>query len=294
MDSNLSLYRIFITTAECKNISAAARKLYISQPAVSKAISKLESNMGIPLFARMPKGVVLTNEGQILYEKVKYAFDSIETGEEIVKNMIIGEGGQLRLGASSTLIKNSLLSYLQKFRKNYPQIHITVESQSSYQTIALLAEGKIDIGLIGVTNDFKSLPENIKYTQIAEIEDIFVAHPDYIDSLPNKDVLNEASFLMLNEENLTRKYVDHYLLSNNIETRRIIEATSMDLLVDFAKISLGIACVIKQFIADDLALGRLVETSIGCKIPKRSIGFVYYPDSLPSEAARKFIEFFEL
>lgn len=294
MESNLSLYRIFLTTAECANISAAARKLYISQPAVSKAISKLESNLGVSLFARIPKGVILTNEGKILYEKVKSAFENIETGENIVKNMILGTTGQLKIGASNTLIKNSLLSYLQNFRKEYPNIHLTVESQSSYKTLSMLTDGKIDIGLIGITNDFKSLPPNIKYTQISEIEDIFVANPSYINSLPNKDIITHASFLMLDEENLSRKYIDHYLLSNNIETQRIIEATSMDLLVDFAKIGLGIACVIKQFIKNELENKTLVETPIGIKIPKRSIGFVYYPDALTSEAARKFIDYFEL
>lgn len=294
MDANLSLYRIFLATAECGNISAAARKLFISQPAVSKAISKLESNVGIALFARVPKGVILTNEGRILYEKVKYAFESIESGEETIRNMISGSDGQLIIGASNTLIKSSLLPYLQEFRKVYPQINLTVESQSSYKTLSLLSDGKIDIGLIGITNDFKSLPENIKYTQISEIEDIFVANPDYKNSLPNKDVLNHASFLMLEEENMTRKYIDHYLLSNNIEPKRIVETTSMDLLVDFAKIGLGIACVIKQFVKEDLSAGTLIETPIGIRIPKRSIGFAYYPNSLPSEAARKFIEHFEL
>ena len=294
METNLSLYRIFLSTAECENISAAARKLYISQPAVSKAISKLESNLGIKLFARVPKGVMLTNEGKVLYEKVKLAFQSIEAGEDQVKNMLSGESGQLRIGASNTLIKNALLPYLSEFRKIYPQIHLAVESQSSYKTLSMLSEGKIDIGLIGLTNDFKSLPDNIKYTQISEIEDIFVANPEYINNLPNKDIINHASFLMLDEENLTRKYIDHYLLSNNIEANRIIEATSMDLLVDFAKIGLGIACVIKQFIKDELQTGSLLETSIGIRIPKRSIGFVYYPDSLPSEAVKKFVEHFEL
>lgn len=294
MESNLSLYKIFLATAECGNISAAARKLYISQPAVSKAISKLETNLGITLFARMPKGVMLTQEGKILYDKVKFAFDSIDSGEEIIKNICAGEGGQLRIGASNTLIKHVLLPYLRTFREVFPQIHLTVESQSTYKTLSLLEEGKIDIGLIGMTNDSKSILPNVKYTQIAEVEDIFVANEAYIKELNNKDILKNCTLILLDEENLTRQYIDHYLATNNIDPTRIIEATSMDLLVDFAQIGLGVACVIKQFVSNELSSKSLIEVNAKIRIPKRSIGFVYMPDALPSKAAQRFVNHFEL
>lgn len=294
MESNLSLYKIFLTTAECGNISAAARKLYISQPAVSKAISRLESNLNISLFARMPKGVVLTQEGCILYDKVKSAFDSIESGEDLIKNISEGEGGQLRIGASSTLIKHVLLPYLREFRETFPQIHLTVESQSTSKTLALLENGKIDIGLIGMTNETRLPASNIKYTQIAEIEDIFVASSSYIAEYGEKDILKRCTLLMLDEENLTRQYIDHYLLTNNIDSTRIIEATSMDLLVDFAQIGLGVACVIKQFITDELSNGTLSEVNTKIRIPKRSVGFVYSPEAMPSQSARRFVNHFEL
>lgn len=294
MDSNLSLYRIFLATAECGNISGAARKLFISQPAVSKAISKLESNLGIPLFVRLPKGVTLTQEGKLLYNKIKSAFNSIESGEEIIKNITTGSGGQLRVGASNTLIKNVLLPYLRDFRKEYPQIHLCVECQPSNKTIAMLNDGDIDIGLIGLPGDLKHSHPNMKYTHVMEIEDTFVASHDYYEQIKGNDILNKCTLLMLDEENLTRKYIDHYLYTNNISPARVIETTSMDLLVDFSKIGLGVACVIKQFVKSDIAGGELIEVNTGIRIPKRSIGFAYLPESLPSQAARKFVNFFEL
>ena len=294
MEFNLSLYKIFLTTAECGNISAAARKLYISQPAVSKAISRLEANLATSLFIRMPKGVILTNEGQLLYEKVKSAFDSIASGEEMIKNICAGEGGQLKIGASNTLTKHVLLPYLRDFREAFPKIHLTVESQSTYKTLSMLKEGKIDIGLIGMTNESKSSLSNVKYTQIAEIEDIFVASSSYIKEYNNEDILKKCTLLMLDEENLTRQYIDNYLLTNNIDDTRIIEATSMDLLVDFAQIGLGVACVIKEFVSKELQDGLLCEVNAKIRIPKRSIGFVYTPDSMSSQAARRFVNYFEL
>ena len=75
MQENLSLYHIFYTVSRTGNISTAAKELYISQPAISRAIKKLENNLDTTLFKRSSRGVTLTPDGQILYEKVKGAFD---------------------------------------------------------------------------------------------------------------------------------------------------------------------------------------------------------------------------
>ena len=87
MENNLNLYHIFYTVACHKNISLAAKELYISQPAISKAISKLENNLETTLFIRSSRGVTLTEEGTILYEQVKNAFTAIHSGEQQLKKM---------------------------------------------------------------------------------------------------------------------------------------------------------------------------------------------------------------
>ena len=77
MEQALSSYHIFYTVAECGNISRAAARLFISQPAVSKSIQKLEENVGIKLFERSSRGVSLTPEGELLYTHVKSAFETL-------------------------------------------------------------------------------------------------------------------------------------------------------------------------------------------------------------------------
>ncbi len=71
MEQNLSSYRIFYAVANTENISRAAKELYISQPAISKSIQKLEENLGVKLFERSSRGVTLTPEGELLYTHVK-------------------------------------------------------------------------------------------------------------------------------------------------------------------------------------------------------------------------------
>ena len=135
MEANLNLYYIFYTVANCKNISAAAKELYISQPAISKAISKLESNLETVLFLRNSRGVTLTEEGEYLYEQIKTAFICIQNGEERIKKMNELGVGHLTIGVSTTLCKFLLLPSLSKFKKENPHIKIKIMCQTSSETL---------------------------------------------------------------------------------------------------------------------------------------------------------------
>lgn len=109
MENNLSYYKIFYAVAQSGNISKAAKELYISQPAISKVINKLEQSLHAVLFIRNSRGVKLTYEGELLYEQCKIAFQAIGIGEMKVKNAMEQNIGQLRIGVSTTLCKNVLL-----------------------------------------------------------------------------------------------------------------------------------------------------------------------------------------
>ena len=110
MLQSLSSYRIFYTVAKTQNISKAAKELYISQPAISKSIQKLEESVGCKLFSRSSRGVVLTDEGKLLYEHVSEAFETLTMGEEKLKRSIELGVGHLKIGVSSTLCKYLLRS----------------------------------------------------------------------------------------------------------------------------------------------------------------------------------------
>ena len=112
MYDNLNNYRIFYTVASLGNISRAADALYISQPAISKSITKLEEGLGVTLFSRTSRGVSLTEEGEILYQHIGNAFDSINQGEDEIKKIHDLGIGQLKIGVSTSLCKYILLDYL--------------------------------------------------------------------------------------------------------------------------------------------------------------------------------------
>lgn len=294
MNQNLSSYRIFYTVANTGNISKAAKELYISQPAISKSIQKLEESVGCKLFSRSSRGVVLTDEGKLLYEHVSEAFETLTMGEEKLKRSIELGVGHLKIGVSSTLCKYLLLPYLKEFIRQNPHISISISCQSTNDTLKLLEDNKIDIGLIGKPENLK----NIHFDFLEEIEDIFVATKDYLRNLKargiQKDhILQSSTLMLLDKNNMTRQYIDDYLQENQIIIKDSIDISDMDLLIDFARIGVGVACVIKNFVREDLENGTLMEIPLGFPIHKREVGFAYKTTTKPSKSLAEFIHFYK-
>lgn len=277
MENNLSYYNIFYTVAKAQNISKAAKELYISQPAISKAIAKLEQNLNTILFTRNSRGVRLTFEGELLFKECKTAFSALSNGEIQVKNAMDLNMGNLRIGVSTTLCKYILLPYLKRFMIKYPHIQISIECAGTYEIIHLLEEGDIDIGLVAKPSQLS----NMQYFNFGNIQDGFVASPNYIKRLyREKKIDNDASIwnastlMLLDKGNITRQHIDSYFSENNITQTNLLEVTSMDLLIEFAKIGIGVACVIKDFVKEEIKNGTLVEVKSETPIPSREIGFI--------------------
>ena len=294
MTQNLSSYWIFYTVANAGNISKAAKELYISQPAISKSIQKLEESLNCKLFSRSSRGVILTDEGTLLYDHVKEAFETLSMGEDKLKRSINLGVGHISIGVSSTLCKHILLPYLSEFIHQNPHISISISCQSTNETLRLLDDNKIDIGLIGK-------PEGLKgfyFDHLSDIEDIFVATPDYLANLAERgiekeEILEHATLMLLDKNNVTRRYIDDYFQENLIDVSDTIDISDMGLLIDFAKIGVGVACVIKNFVSRELNKGKLEEIPLEISIPKREVGFAYKENIKHSKALESFIDFYK-
>ena len=291
MEQNLSQYKIFYEVAKAGNISRAAKELYISQPAISKSISKLEDSLGLSLFTRSSRGVQLTCEGEVLFEHVREAFEALDRGEQELKRIQEFDIGHLRIGVSNTLCKYILLPYLKTFVDQYPHMRVTIESQATAQTLARLEQQKIDLGLVAEP----SLKKELSFIPVMNIQDIFVATPAYLENLylregRNTSLFETGNIMLLDTSNMTRRYVDEYMAQNNIYPRQILEVTTMDLLIEFAKIGLGIGCVIKELVQKELESGVLTEIPLDIPIHRRTIGFAYHPAN-QALALKTFLEF---
>ena len=292
MNNPLSSYHIFYEVAKAGSFSKATSQLYISQPAISKSIQKLEESLHTRLFLRNSKGVRLTPEGELLYHHLETAFSSIGSAEAKLESLAQNDGGTLHIGVSTTLCKYLLLPYLSTFIREHPKISIRIRCQSSNETLKMLADDTIDIGLVGT-------PEHqtqFIFENLVQIEDIFVATATYMEHLPEnmtstQEILEASTLMLLDKNNMTRQYIDDYLSKNQIQTKDYIEISNMDLLIEFAKIGVGVACVIKNFVQDELKSGQLQQIPLDIPIHKRNVGFAYKKTHLQNSALESFLAF---
>lgn len=328
MYENLNNYKVFYTVAKKGSISKAAETLYISQPAISKTISNLERGLGTALFERTSKGVSLTAEGEVLYNHIQAAFESISKGEDEIKRINSLGIGQLRIGVSTSLCKFILLDYLQEFIVANPHIKLFIDCHSTINTLKLLQEDKIDIGLICET----TIPAGLHFQPLTTIHDIFVATTAYLDNLmlresedtvtdsepwlfagnltsmitgntsskkkkttfdafTTKEILEKSNLMLLEEKNITRTHIDSYLANEGIHPNQILEINNMDLLIDFASIGMGVASVVREFATEPLLAGTIVELPLKHKIKERAVGFVYHDGKAKSKALDNFLNF---
>ncbi|WP_317855488.1 LysR family transcriptional regulator [Chakrabartyella piscis] len=296
VDVSLDLYRIFCTVARLGNMSAAARELYISQPAVSMAIRQLEERMGSPLLVRTAKGVYPTAEGKLLYTYLEQALGLIHAAEDKYFQMMHMEMGELKIGASDTVIANFLLPYLEKYHNSYPDINIKVTNKTTYESLRLLRNGSVDVCFVNLPiaeeADFEIIP-------CIEVQDILVGGEKFrklAETGITVEELSEYPLLLLEDASNSRRYVDAYAEENGIALQPILELGSSDLLVSFAQINLGLTYVIKEFTKEALEDGNIFEIPVEPPVPKRSIGMVKLKNVAASHAVQGFVElvdFFE-
>lgn len=290
MINDLNLYRVFYIVAQYKNISHAAEKLYISQPAVSKSIKNLENYLNIKLFTRNSKGVILTKEGEELFSHIEKAYKELSLGEETINKLKNKEMGTINLGISSILGKNYFIPKLEKFITTYPNFKIKIINKHTEDDLELIKENKLDLAIVcGPISD-----NNIEFIKLEKANDIFVANPNYLKSKSIKDIndlFSKGSFMLLEKDNATRKHIDNYFYNIGVSVTPDIEASNMDFLIDCAKMGLGITSVLIDFVRDDLKNRTLVEIPLESPINSRYIGVAYKKDSVLSIADTTLIEY---
>jgi len=289
MSADLELYRVFCTAARCGSLSHAARELYISQPAVSQAMRRLEESLGCSLFTRTSRGITLTSEGKMLYSYADKAVRLLYAAEDKLNRMQTLQSGGLMIGASDTLCQFFLLPYLKRFHYEYPEVQLQVTNRTTPETIELLKIGKVDIALVNLPVDNDAL----YVRECLQVHDVFVA-PERFGHLRGQkvplEVLSREPLVLLEQASNSRKYLDAFAAQQGLTLHPAIELGAHSLLVQFARIGLGIACVTSEFAKDALASGDLFEIELEPTMPPRAIGLISL-DGVPlSAAAMRFIQ----
>ena len=289
MDINYELYRVFYHVATTLSFSEASKQLFISQSAVSQSIKVLEKKLDQPLFIRSTKKVQLTPEGEILLRHVEPAMNLIRKGEsQLLEAHSLG-GGQLRIGASDTICRYYLVPYLKRFHQEFPGVHIKVTNHTSIDCAKALGNGEVDFIVVNFPNS--ALTGDLETRTIYEFHDVFIANPDAFPLMDQKLTfaqLLKQPIMMLDRRSTTSEFLHHIFQKNQLDLVPEIELSSNDLLIDLARIGLGIAfvpdyCLPKR--CRDLFVLELAQS-----LPARQLMVVSSPYAPVSQAAKQFMD----
>ena len=289
MDINYELYKVFYYVASSLSFSEASKRLFISQSAVSQSIKVLEKKMKRKLFIRSTKKVQLTPEGEILLKHIEPAMNLIRRGEMQLLEADSLNGGQLRIGASDTICRYYLVPYLNQFHKEFPNVHIKVINQTSIKCVELLQNGQADFIVVNYPNPVLANGNQVKI--VKEFMDVFVAGKKYQELRQKEMALEELQrypILMLDKKSTTSEYLHMVFQRYQLDLVPEIEISSNDLLLDLAKLGLGIAFVPDYCLKKEET--ELFTLQIKEKLTKRKL-VAAYNEKLPlSQAVEYFLD----
>ena len=289
MDINYELYKVFFYVAKTLSFSEASKKLFISQSAVSQSIKALEKKLNQTLFVRSTKRVKLTPEGELLFKHIEPAINLIIRGENQIMDANALNGGQLRIGASDTICRYFLVPYLKEFHEHFPNVHIKVTNATSSQCVDLLENEVVDFIVTNAPNPRINAIRNVH--KVRDFHDVFIANNTFAHLKNKRLELEELlgyPILMLNKISMTSEFLHGLFQQHHLDLVPEIELSSNDLLIDLARIGLGLAFIPDFCLPDndpDLFIIKTKEI-----LPSRQL-VVGYNDKVPlSEAARYFID----
>ena len=271
------------------NISAAAQNLFISQSAVSQSVKQLEEQLQVRLFSRSTRGVSLTSEGKLLLEYVSHALGLLQSGEEKIAASRQLLTGELIIGASDTVTKTYLLSRLEAFHKDYPDIRIRILNGTTSMVLDYLHAGQVDIAFAS------EAPDETVYSvrHCVDTHTIFVAAPDYLefDKVYTMEEIAALPLILLERKASSRVYVERYFQDHGVQIHPEIELGSHNLLISLARIGLGVACVTEEFSLSGLSRGVIVPLKTDFEIPPRAVTMCTLQGVTPTSAANRFMDF---
>lgn len=287
MKTKLDYYRIFYETARFASFSTAAQHLYISQSAISQCIHQLESDLNTQLFVRSRKGVTLTKEGEILFQKIEAAIQTIEQGEALVERLLHLESGELTIAAGDTITSHYLLPYLEKFHSLYPEIRIEMANSYSSHMLQMVKEGKADLAFVNLPAE----DDELCIEPCLKIHDIFVCGEGFEEKESYSwEEVAALPLILLEKNSSSRRYLDKKFEEKHIALSPQIEIAAHDLLIRFAEIHLGVSCVVEEFSGESLKSGRIKKLNVKPKLPGRSVGYAYVKGKPLSKAADAFLK----
>ena len=291
---NLDLYRVFYTVAKSGSLTKAAEELYISQPAVSRSIKQLETQLGVSLFTRTHRGMKLSPQGgELIFDEVERALTLLVDAENRIAARKTTATGTLRIGASDTIFEYFLADKIVDFHERFPEVNIDLVADFTPDTIAKLKEDKCDVAFVNLPIETDA---DLKlYGNCMLLNDTFVTGGKFADLAEEKLTLAELKkypLIFMDKNTVARRSLDAFLQSIGVSLQPAIEVGSWDLMKRLVARGLGIGVIPREYITKEKENGALFELQTDVALPTRSVGMLLHKSTPISYAVHCFIEDF--
>ena len=280
MNSNFDHYKVFYQVAVSGNITEAAERLHVSQPAVTITIRKLENSLGCTLFTRSRSGVKLTADGQALFEKIGPACELIFSAEldfagkkrqpkahpELV--------GTINTTASEITAKLWLIPRLQSFREIYPNVSVNIEYRPTFSASNEFDFGKIDFAILNTPFEMR---DSYKTIEVGSFHDVFVcgsAYKELIDRVVEISELAKYPLVLLVNGTSVRVFLHEYFSKHGLDIEPAYQFGSMGLLLSAIEHNLGVGTVAYEASLPEIKTGRVHQIKLADPLPPRKIVIV--------------------
>jgi DNA-binding transcriptional LysR family regulator len=281
--------RAFLAIAEAKTFTAGARRVNVTQAAISMQIRQLEEEVGLPLFTRTPRRVIMTEAGEYLLERARRIMREHDSALAEIAEVAGAEHGRLRIGSASAMFATRQLpGILQKLKAKFPNAEISVTSGTSQTLVEKIMHGAVDIA-------FVSLPvesTNVTIDPLFSDEIVAIAHPRH--PLAKDKFISAATLagehLILGEKGgNTRRMIDEFFDAANVRPNIMMELSRQEAVNQMVENNMGVGIAGAKTVADEIREGRLVSWLIEGAEIKWDLGLARLRGGYYSPIAKEFV-----
>ncbi|PCJ19436.1 MAG: LysR family transcriptional regulator [Gammaproteobacteria bacterium] len=282
--------KAFLAVAEKCSFSAAADYLHITQPAVSKRISTLESKLNTPLFHRAGRKVLMTTAGSALYPRAQHLLLDMEDIRRSISNLSGEVSGQLNIGTSHHIGLHRLPPYLRHYSMEYPKVTLNIKFIDSEQAYDDVLHGDLEMGIVTLPpKEDKRLKTQLLWRDTL----CFVVssdHPLAQEATVSLQRLTEFPAILPSHTTFTRKIVDQLFDQNKLALDVSISTNYLETIKMMVSIGLGWSVLPESMIPSSSGDDEVIKVAVKDTQLYRDLGCVYHPVRTLSNAAQSMLD----
>lgn len=281
--------RYFIAVAETLSFTRAARRCHVAQPSLSQQIKKLEDELGMPLFERLPRRVRLAEGGQALLPRAKRIIAEVNAVDAALHADVAAGAGSLRVGGIPTMTPYLLPRLVSRFTRKFPNGELTVREDFTERLVEALNDHELDVAVMSTPVEHHALT-----VEVLGAEQLLVtAARDFPLHDASQGVtlrhLQDQPTVVLQEMHCLGQQIESFCTKRSIERRIVCETTQLETALRLVGLGLGISLVPEMCARADKSETRQY-VRLGRKGPQREIAVVYRNDHPLSALAESFID----